>query len=150
VYNGFSGLEFPIGNSRTLLRPKTSMLRKTRIKSDKQFRYDGSLTRGVHIVRYGYSINRILGGGFASFFGPCSAGDPDRWNRIGQLWGHCGSRTLCPDPLNGYFVSSVRLGNGQGFFTEKPGFGLAGGGLQDWRQGAYISDNWESYARFSR
>ena len=33
------------------------------------------------------------------------------------------------------------LGNGLGFFTEKPGFGLIGGGVGDWREGGYISDS---------
>ena len=51
--------------------------------------------------------------------------------------------------MNGYFPSQVRFGNGEGFSTEKPGFDLPGGGLSDWRQGAYISDNWKISPSFT-
>ena len=38
-------------------------------QSDKQFRYDGTWTKGRPSFKYGYSLNRIQGGGFAAFFG---------------------------------------------------------------------------------
>src|SRR6266436_4283755 len=38
-------------------------------QSNKQFKYDGTKSFGSHIIRYGVGVNRILGGGFASFFG---------------------------------------------------------------------------------
>ena len=34
---------------------------------DLEFKYDGSTIRGKHMIRYGMEVNRILGGGFASF-----------------------------------------------------------------------------------
>src|SRR5438874_812948 len=38
-------------------------------QSNKQIKYDGSKTFRSHIFRYGVGFNRILGGGFASFYG---------------------------------------------------------------------------------
>ncbi|HTG28630.1 MAG TPA: carboxypeptidase regulatory-like domain-containing protein, partial [Methylomirabilota bacterium] len=38
-------------------------------QSNKQFKYDGTKSFSTHIIRYGAGVNRILGGGFASFFG---------------------------------------------------------------------------------
>ena len=35
------------------------------------------------------------------------------------------------------------------FFTENPGFKLPGGGTADWRQGAYVSDNWKIVPSFT-
>jgi hypothetical protein len=101
-------------------------------QSDKQFRYDGAWTKGAHNIRYGAGFNRLLGGGFANFFGlsprisftdsTLIGGDP-------------------ADPLN-YHASSVVLGNGQGFFSEIPQFGLPGGGQSDWRTNFYVADSW--------
>ncbi len=101
-------------------------------QSDKQLRYDGTWTAGKQNLKYGYSLNRIQGGGFASFFGLAP--------RIRETSG-----TLLPggnpaDVLNGYHASSIYIGNGQGYFTENPGFGLPFGGTADWREGAYVSD----------
>ena len=110
-------------------------------QSDKQFRYDGTWTKGAHSVRYGYSLNRIQGGGFAAFFG---LGPRVRETATTLLAGHSGS-----DPLNDYHPSSIVLGNGLGFFTEKPGFGLVGGGVSDWREGAYLSDSWKIRPSFT-
>jgi hypothetical protein len=141
VYNGFPGLNFRLATAGLYSGPNVDSPQNT-FQSDKQIRYDGSWTKGSHLIRYGYSLNRILGGGFAAFFGLAP--------RISLLAStelpNCGNGTPgpCPsDPLNGYFASQARLGNGEGFFTEKPGFNLAGGGTEDWRQGAYISDNWK-------
>jgi hypothetical protein len=102
-------------------------------QSDKQFRYDGTWTAGKQNLKYGYSLNRIQGGGYASFFGLAP--------RVRETSG-----TLLPgadpaDVLNGYHASSIVIGNGQGYFTENSGFGLPFGGTADWRQGAYLSDS---------
>ena len=102
-------------------------------QSDKQFRYDGTWTAGKQNLKYGYSLNRILGGGFASFFGLAP--------RVRETSG-----TLLPggdpaDVLNGYHASSIVIGNGQGYFTENAGFNLPAGGTADWREGAYVSDS---------
>jgi hypothetical protein len=104
-------------------------------QSDKQFRYDGGWTHGNHNVRFGASLNRLLGGGYASFYGI----DPrallsSSGNTNSATWG---------DPLS-YVPHEIRLGNGQGFFSEVPGFGLPAGGQEDWRMGAYLADAWKA------
>jgi Carboxypeptidase regulatory-like domain len=142
VYNGFPGLNFRLTTAGLYSGPNVNAPQNT-YQSDKQLRYDGSWTMGAHIIRYGYSLNRILGGGFASFFGLAPRATLTAGTLLANCAGIAGAAPCPADPLNGYFTSGVRLGNGQGFFTEKPGFGLAGGGLEDWRQGAYLSDNWK-------
>jgi hypothetical protein len=112
-------------------------------QSDKQLRYDGTWTKGNHNVKFGASLNRILGGGFAAFYGPSlyvGIGPPSLLTNCGGVAG----AASCPgDPVNGYSAEFYELGNGNGFFTEKPGFGLKGGGVEDWRSGAYIADSWK-------
>ncbi len=97
-------------------------------QSDKQFRYDGSWTKGQHNFRFGAGFNRILGGGLADFFGLAPRVRID------------GTTQLGPDASNplDYGAFRVVLGNGQGFFTEKPGFGYPAGGQGDWRTFAYV------------
>jgi hypothetical protein len=147
VYNGFPGLNFRLATAGLYSGPNVDSPQNT-YQSDKQFRYDGSWTKGTHLIRYGYSLNRILGGGFASFFGLA----PRVSLLASTLLPNCGDGTPgpCPsDPLNGYFAAGVRFGNGEGFFTENPGFNLPGGGTEDWRQGAYLSDNWKITPSFT-
>lgn len=148
VYNGFPGLNFRLVSAGLFSGPNANAPQET-YQSDKQLRYDGSWTKGAHLIRYGYSMNRILGGGYANFFGL----GPRASLTAGTLLANCGGvsgAAPCPsDPLNGYYASSVRLGNGQGFSTENPGFGQPGGGLGDWRQGAYIADTWKVTPSFT-
>jgi hypothetical protein len=148
VYNGLPGLNFRLATAGLYSGPNVDAPQNT-FQSDKQLRYDGSWTKGPHVIRYGYSINRILGGGFASFFGLAPRATLTTATLLANCGGVAGAAPCPADPINGYFASNVRLGNGQGFFTEKPGFGLAGGGLEDWRQGAYISDNWKVTPSFT-
>ncbi len=112
-------------------------------QSDKQVRYDGSWTRGAHNIRYGYALNRILGGGFAEFFGASLFTGFSAGSALTNCGGVAGAAACPGDPLNGYATNGITLGNGNSVFTEKPGFGLPGGGTEDWRQSAYISDNWK-------
>ena len=113
-------------------------------QSDKQIKYDGSYTIGRHTLRYGTAFNRILGGGFAKFFalqpmvqsvfnpaneafantnpfGPGGASNPGNWP-----------------------VDTILMGNGNGFSTETPGFGLPGSGQHDNRFEAYFGDQWKA------
>ena len=118
-------------------------------QSDKQFRYDGTWTKGSHSIKFGYNLNRLLGGGFAAFYGP------SLYTAFGpaSLLANCGgtaNAAPCPgDPVNGYSAEVFVLGNGNGFFTEKPGFGLSGGGVEDWREGAYVADTWKVSSFFT-
>jgi len=124
-------------------------------QSDKQFRYDGTWTKGAHTFKYGYSLNRILGGGDAEFYGASLftefgqgsllTGGPNQPGCNGVI-----GAAPCPgDPVNGYSPSVVLLGNGNSVFTEKPGFGLPGGGTFDWREAAYVADSWKVTPHFT-
>ena len=106
-------------------------------QSNKQFKYDGSKILGSHIIRFGAGLNRIEGGGFASFFGTA----PLSYSRQSQ----------CPDvtDVGACLLTQAVLGNGQGFFTEKPGFNLPAGGQNDWRFSAYVGDSWKLKPNFT-
>lgn len=105
-----------------------------------QSKYDGSRTIHSHIVRYGFGYNHIQGGGFASFFGlaPLVNTDPTAFNpAVAPFLGGASN------PLN-YPVELVIMGNGLGFSSEKPAFGLPGGGLgPDNRIMLYGGDSWK-------
>ncbi|MEG9436577.1 carboxypeptidase regulatory-like domain-containing protein [Edaphobacter sp. HDX4] len=148
IYNGFPGLTFRLASAGLYSGPNVDAPQNT-FQSDKQFRYDGSWTKGSHNIRFGYSLNRILGGGFANFFGLAPRVSFTPATLLENCGGVAGEPSCASDPLNGYAASQVAVGNGQGFFTEKPGFNLAGGGTGDWRQGAYVSDNWKVTPSFT-
>lgn len=118
-------------------------------QSDKQFRYDGTWTKGKHNLKFGYSLNRILGGGFAAFYGPSLFTEFNATTQLANCGGVTGAAPCPGDPVNGYSPSVVLLGNGNGLFTEKPGFGLSGGGVEDWREGAYVADSWKLASYFT-
>ena len=118
-------------------------------QSDKQFRYDGTWTKGAHTVKYGASLNRILGGGFAAFYGPSLYTVYGSGSALAGCHG-TGTTQCLGDPVNGYSAEVYVLGNGNGLFTEKPGFGLPGGGVEDWRTGAYVADTWRIKPYFTR
>ncbi len=116
-------------------------------QSDKQIKYDGSKIWRSHIFRYGMSFNRILGGGFANFWG---MGPSVRSSTTSSdLTDACtADPTMCPfeggvsNPLN-YPVTTIYLGNGQGYFTETPEFGYPAGGQWDSRLQWYVGDTWK-------
>lgn len=143
VYNGIPGLNFRYRAGAGLYSGPNVDAPQQTYQSDKQFRYDGTWTRGSHSIRYGYSINRILGGGFAAFFALAPRATISSSTLLANCGGVAGTAPCASDPVNGYRVSGVRLGNGLGFSTEIPQFNLPGGGLQDWREGAYVSDSWK-------
>ncbi len=158
VYNGFPGINFRLVAQNLYSGVNVDAPQNT-FQSDKQFRYDGSWLKGRHDIHYGYSINRVLGGGFANFFGLAPRvtltgstlfKGPDSQHPNAPGCGGVPGAAPCPsDPLNGYFASTVRPGNGQGFFTENTGFDLPGGGVADWREGAYIADTWKMTPSFT-
>ncbi len=120
-----------------ILAPQATLQRNT------QFKYDGSKTVGSHIIRYGIGVNRILGGGFAKFYSaqPTFRSNFTAGNRaIAETGPFPGGAS---NPLN-YPISRLRFGNGQGFFTEIPRFGLPAGGQFDTRFAWYIGDSWKA------
>jgi hypothetical protein len=113
-----------------------------------QIKYDGSKLSGSHMFRYGVAFNRIRGGGFASFYGLA----PEiRTNNDGAAQTAAASGPFpggAGNPLN-YPVTSILLGNGQGFFTESPAFGYPAGGQSDNRLGLYAGDSWKVKPNFT-
>ena len=138
VYNGIPGLAFYYAAAHLYSGPNDNAPQAT-YQSDKQFRYDGSWTKGAHNIRYGASMNRILGGGFASFFG------------LGPRARLASSSFVSGDKSNplDYHATTVYLGNGLGYYTETPEFGAPAGGQADWRVGAYIADTWKITPRLT-
>lgn len=139
-YNPLSGVAYQFSSQNLYFGPNDNAPQGT-FQSDKQFRYDGGWTKGAHNVRFGYSLNRLQGGGFASFFG--------LGPYITTSTGKAIAGADPTDPINGYSVSSLYIGNGLGSFTERPAFGLPGGGTADWRQAAYIADTWKVTPSFT-
>lgn len=109
-------------------------------QSNKQIKYDGSKVWRSHIFRFGVGSNRIQGGGFASFFGTAP---------LLVSVAAFGSLTGTPSDPTSYPLLEALLGNGQGYFTEKPGFGLPSGGQSDWRFQWYIGDSWKIRPNFT-
>ncbi len=99
-------------------------------QSDKQFRYDGGVAIRSHQIQYGVSLNRILGGGFASFFGFAPEVDANFNN--GSVVTATEGSTTDPNPLD-YAAEDAYLGNGEGYNTEHAEFGAPAGGQSDWR-----------------
>jgi len=109
-------------------------------QSNKQERYDGVWNFHAHSIRYGFSLDRIQGGGFASFFGLTP------YIRIATK--DVNGSATDPDPGN-YPIRYVYMGNGLGYYTEKKGFGLPAGGQSDWRAGIYLGDSWKATRRLT-
>jgi hypothetical protein len=105
-----------------------------------QVKYDGSKTIHSHILRYGFGYNHIQGGGFAKFFALAPTVNADITDFNPAVQPFAGGAA---NPLN-YPVGLVVMGNGQGFSSEKPAFGLPGGGLgPDNRIQWYVGDAWK-------
>ena len=149
IYNPNDGLNIYDGGDGFAAGPNLLAPQGT-YQSDKQLRYDGSWTHGNHTVKFGASLNRLLGGGFAAFFSLA----PQVGFGPNQLLANCNNvanAAPCPgNPLQGYSANGgVIYGNGDGEFTEKPGFGLPGGGVEDWRSGYYVADTWKVAPSFT-
>jgi len=112
-------------------------------QTNKQFKYDGSKTWGKHNIRYGIGVNRILGGGFANFFGIApavrAAVTPGTEAFAAASTAFPGGET---NPLN-WPVHRIDVGNGEGCFTEIPEFGQDCGGQFDTRFQWYVGDSWK-------
>lgn len=102
-------------------------------------KYDGGKIIRSHILRYGFVYNHIQGSVFLNILALAPAvNSPATGVPVANLFP--GGAT---NPLN-YPVQNVFLGNGLGFFSEKPAFGLAGGGMgPDNRIGWYVGDSWK-------
>jgi len=106
-------------------------------QTDKQFRYDGSWTKSSHTFKFGFDMNRLASGGFAAFFGASLYTD------ISATPGNLVAGGNPANPLD-YIAQLYAIGNGNGLFSERPGFGLPGGLDPSWRFGAYVADTWKA------
>ena len=109
-------------------------------QSNKQIKYDGSKVWGSHVFRFGMGFNDINGGGFASFFGNAPLLE------AASFTGPAGGSATDP---TAYPLLGAVLGNGQGFFTEKPNFGYPAGGQLDHRFQWYVGDSWKWKPNFT-
>jgi Carboxypeptidase regulatory-like domain/TonB-dependent Receptor Plug Domain len=106
-------------------------------QTDKQFRYDGSWTKSSHTFKFGFDMNRLASGGFAAFYGASLYTD------ISATPGNLIAGGNAANPLD-YVAQLYAIGNGNGLFSERPGFGLPGGLDPSWRFGAYVADTWKA------
>ena len=113
-------------------------------QSDKQARYDGGFSFKTHQIQFGVSFNRILGGGFASFFGFAPELEADFTDGPSGS----GGSGLASDPT-AYTTSYIVMGNGEGFNTEHSQFGYPAGGQGDYRLGIYAGDTWKLTPRLT-
>ncbi|HVN08234.1 MAG TPA: carboxypeptidase regulatory-like domain-containing protein [Patescibacteria group bacterium] len=118
----------------SILAPQNTLQQNTQIK------YDGSRTIRSHILRYGFGYNRIETSAYAALVSLAGVA----WNNTG-----CAAGSTCAglpggdsNPAN-YSADAIFLGNGQGYFTERPAFGRPAGGTVDNRLHAYLGDSWK-------
>jgi hypothetical protein len=143
IFDPAPSLNIIIGSLATgpnLLAPQVT------IQSNKQAKYDGSKPWKNHIFRYGFAVNRIVAGGFAAFnsAAPTVQGSPGD-APVNGVGGNPNFGTLAGGPANplNYPVEALTIGNGQGFFSEKPSFGYPAGGNFDTRIEFYVGDSWK-------
>ena len=106
-------------------------------QTDKQFRYDGTWTKRAHTIKFGFDMNRLASGGFADFYGP------SLFARLSATSANLAAGGNPNNPLD-YIAQYYNIGNGNGFFSERPGFGLVGGLDPSWRFAAYVADTWKA------
>ena len=140
IYNPIPGFSINYTAQGLHTGPNDNAPQQT-FQSDKQIRYDGGWVKSSHNIRYGFSLNRIQGGGLAAFFG---YGPYASISSSSLLAGDNPS-----DPVNSYKPRYVYISNDLGYASENPGFGMPGGGLSDWRTGLYAVDTWKITTRIT-
>jgi hypothetical protein len=136
-------LEIAMGNTGMVTGPNFGAP-ALGFQSNHQIKYDGSKILGPHIIRYGLDFNRIAVGGFAPSFSLA----PFLYTNVGPAEEAFAQTGPFPggdtNPLN-YPVESVTVGNGLGYLTPFPGFGLPAGSFFYHRFAAYFggSSKWK-------
>ncbi len=142
-------LDLTMGSSGLITGPSGNTPQVV-LQSNHQIKYDGSKTSGSHILRYGFTFNRIGVAGFVPF----QSLAPYLSTNIGPneeafAGSSCGLNTPCfpggiSNPLN-YPVEYVEVSNGLGYMTPFPGLGLPAGSYVYHRLGAYVgaSSKWK-------
>ena len=110
-------------------------------QSNLQFRYDGSRISGKHQFHFGGSFDRIMVGRFAPLYSSAPVLSDQGPVPLPAAPG--GPSGLATDPRS-YPVQWAYLSNGQGFQSEKSGFGLPGGALPDKQFSLYAGDTFKA------
>lgn len=118
-------------------------------QDNKQTKYDASVVFGRHALTFGAEYNHIEQFVFASFFGLAPR---LRASYNSTTLAFADSNPFSPDgaadPLN-FPVNQIVLGNGLGFFSEKPALGFPHGGTVNHRVGFYAHDSFKWTSHFT-
>lgn len=118
-------------------------------QNNNQTKWDGSVVFGRHTMRFGAEWNRIEQFVFASFFGNAPR-IRAAFNSATQAF--AATNPFGPggvqNPLN-FPNRQIVLGNGLGFFSEKPALGFPFGGTINHRLGFYVQDSFKWTPNFT-
>jgi hypothetical protein len=139
IYEPVPGAQVRIGALRAGPNPNAP---QSTLQSNNQFKYDGSRPWKSHLFRYGFGYNRITAGGFANFFGlgPRLRSSTSSADQAAAAGGPFPGGA--ENPLN-YPLHRITMGNGQGFNSDIPEFGLPAGGFLDNRIQWFVGDTWK-------
>jgi len=151
IYNPSAIVGFQIELAGGLDAGQNELAPQETYQSSKQLRYDGTWTKGAHNVKFGGELTRILEASNAPFFGgslytdfsTSTAFQLPACGTTNPIGGIDANGQCLGDPLYGYSPAEFLIGNNQGNFSERPGFGLSGGGQFSWRMAAYAADTWK-------
>jgi hypothetical protein len=129
-----------MGNTGMVTGIGASVVPQVGFQSNHQAKYDGSRTLGSHVIRYGFDFNRIS---VAAYYPPNLLA-PSVSSNVGASEEAFAQTGPSPggdtNPLN-YPVEYVTLGNGLGYYSTTPGFGLPAGAWALHRLAAYLGAN---------
>jgi hypothetical protein len=151
IYDPAPGIELAIGSDPFCLTPGADffcsgtnfLAPQVTQQHDHEYKYDGSYIHGKHLIRYGVEVNRILGGGYASF----AQYAPGVWDTFSPADQAAAATGPFPggagNPLNYPVDGGAFLGDGVGYDTALPTFGYPAGGQFDTRFSWYVGDTWK-------
>jgi hypothetical protein len=118
-------------------------------QDNKQTKYDGSVVFGRHTLSFGAEYNHIGQFVFASFFGlaPRLRASYNS-TTLAFAGGNPFSSDGVLDPLN-FPTNQIVIGNGLGYFSEKPALGFPHGGTINHRIGLYAQDSFKWTPHFT-
>lgn len=118
-------------------------------QDNNQTKYDGTFVLGKHTWSFGAEHNRIEQFVFANFFGlaPRIRASYNATTRAFAATSPFAAGGIT-NPLN-FPLNNVRVGNGLGFFSEKPAHGYPFGGTVNHRLAFYAHDSWKMTPNFT-
>ncbi|MBI3471185.1 MAG: TonB-dependent receptor [Candidatus Solibacter usitatus] len=130
------GLEYNLSVGPYNAGPNTLAPQET-YQDNQQLSYDGSLLWRKHSLRYGFTFNHIVLGGYANFNGPLQVSGTYDADALADLRRRGLSVT---EPLN-FPLESFNTGPNNGFFTVEPAHGFAHGGHFNDRYRWFVQDS---------